>query len=147
MYKFQGFTEKANLAMNYGIETAEEMCCTWIGSEHILSGLLKEGSGVAYSVLSEEGVEFDQVYDLLREKFGEGSQKVKLTVGDFTPRAKNVVQKANMLRARLHNSYIGTEHLLLAILDDDESFAAGMLKELGVNIDTLTKKLAETIKR
>ncbi len=145
MYKFQGFTEKANLAMNYGIETAEEMCCTWIGSEHILSGLLKEGSGVAYSVLSEEGVEFDQVYDLLREKFGEGSQKVKLTVGDFTPRAKNVVQKANMLRARLHNSYIGTEHLLLAILDDDESFAAGMLKELGVNIDTLTKKLAETI--
>ncbi len=131
--------------MNYGIETAEEMCCTWIGSEHILLGLLKEGSGVAYTALSEEGVEFDKVYDLLCEKFGKGSKKVKLTVGDFTPRAKNVVQKANLLRARLRNSYIGTEHLLLAILDDDESFAAGMLKELGVNADTLTNKLAETI--
>ena len=49
MYKFQGFTEKANLAINYGIETAEKMCCTWIGSEHILLGLLKEGSGVGYT--------------------------------------------------------------------------------------------------
>ena len=145
MYKFQGFTEKANMAMNYGIETAEEMCCTWIGSEHILLGLLKEGSAIAYTALSEEGVEFDKVYELLKEKFGEGSQSVKLTVRDFTPRAKNVVQKANLLRARLHNSYIGTEHLLLAILDDDESFAAGMLKELGVNIDALTQKLAEII--
>ena len=145
MYKFQGFTEKANLAMNYGIETAEKMCCTWIGSEHILLGLLKEGSGVAYTALSEEGVEFEQVYDMLKEKFGEGNSRVQLTVEDFTPRVKNVLQKAIMLKARLHNSYIGTEHLLLAILDDEDSFAVGMLKELGVNIENLTKKIAENI--
>ena len=93
------------MAVNYGIETAEEMCCTWIGSEHILLGLLKEGSAIAYTALSEEGVEFDKVYELLKEKFGEGSQSVKLTVRDFTPRAKNVVQKANLLRARLRSRY------------------------------------------
>ncbi len=145
MYKFQGFTEKANLAINYGIETAEKMCCTWIGSEHILLGLLKEGSGVAYTALSEEGVEFDQIYDLLKDKFGEGNSRVQLTIEDFTPRVKNVIQKANILRARLHNSYIGTEHLLLAILDDEDSFAVGMLNELGVNIENLTKKIAENI--
>lgn len=141
MYNFQGFTQKANLAVNLGIEIAERLSHTWVGSEHILLGLLKEGNGVAATALSEEGADFEKVIELLKEKVGSGNSPVKLTINDFTPRAKRVLENANAERAKLGNSYIGTEHLLLALLEDEDSYAVSFLNDLDVDIKSLYKKI------
>ncbi|MBQ1546215.1 MAG: ATP-dependent Clp protease ATP-binding subunit ClpC, partial [Clostridia bacterium] len=120
MYKFQGFSQKANKAMQLGIDAAESMSHTWFGSEHILIGLLAEGTSAAAQVLNEQGVEYDEVCRNVEEKLGVGNSRVKITPEDFTPRAKRTFQIANAERAAMHNSYIGTEHLLLALLEDDD---------------------------
>ncbi len=145
MYNFQGFTQKANLSVNLGIEIAERLSHTWVGSEHILLGLLKEGNGVAATALSAEGVDFDKILELLKEKVGSGNSPVKLTINDFTPRAKRVLENANVERARLGNSYIGTEHLLLALLEDEDSYAVSFLNDLNVDIKSLYKKIVSGI--
>ena len=145
MYNFHGFTQKANIAVNLGIEIAQQMSHTWVGSEHILLGLLKEGSGVAASALSDEDVDFEKVIKLAEDKIGSGNSPVRLTINDFTPRAKHVIEKSNAIRAKLGHSYIGTEHLLLALLDDNDSYAVTFLEELGVDIEKLSKKIVSGI--
>lgn len=141
MYNFRGFTQKANLAVNFGIEIAQSLSHTWVGSEHILLGLLKEGSGVAAEALSSENVDFRKVYELAKEKIGSGNSPVRLTINDFTPRAKHVIEMSNVVRAKLGNSYIGTEHLLIALLEDEDSYAVAFLEELGVETEILSKKI------
>ena len=79
------------------------------------------------------------------EKIGSGNSPVRLTINDFTPRAKHVIEKSNAIRARLGNSYIGTEHLLLALLDDEDSYAVSFLEELGADIEKLTKTILNGI--
>ncbi len=145
MYNFRGFTQKANIAVNLGIEIAQSLSHTWVGSEHILLGLLKEGSGVAAAALESENVDFGKVLELTKEKIGSGNNPVRLTINDFTPRAKHVIEMSNAVRAKLGNSYIGTEHLLLALLEDGDSYAVAFLEELGVDIDNLSKKIIEGI--
>ncbi len=146
MYNFQGFTQKANIAVNLGIEIAQKLSHTWFGSEHILLGLLKEGNGVAATALEAENVDFEKVLKLTEEKIGSGNSPVKLTIQDFTPRAKRVLENANAVRAKLGNSYIGTEHLLLSLLEDEDSYAVSFLIELGVDIESLYKKILEGVK-
>lgn len=145
MYNFRGFTQKANIAVNLGIEIAQSLSHTWVGSEHILLGLLKEGSGVAWAALENENIDFQKVYDLTKEKIGSGNNPVKLTINDFTPRAKHVIELSNAVRAKLGNSYIGTEHLLLALLEDEDSYAVTFLEELDVDIESLSKKIISGI--
>ena len=101
MYNFRGFTQKANIAVNLGIEIAQSLSHTWVGSEHILLGLLKEGSGVAAAALASENVDFEKVLELTKEKIGSGNNPVRLTINDFTPRAKHVIEMSNAVRAKL----------------------------------------------
>ena len=122
-YNFKGFTEKANLALNLAIEAAEEMGHTYIGSEHILLGLCRENSGVAYAALSDSGVTADKLDELIRSASGEGSAPTSLSPEDFTPRTKRVMQNAVMISARSGAGYVGTEHLLVALLSDRDSYA------------------------
>ncbi len=145
MYNFQGFTQKANIAVNLGIEIAQKLSHTYVGSEHILLGLLKEGSGVAAEALASENVDFDTVLKLAEEKIGMGNSPVRLTIHDFTPRAKHVLENSVKIRNELGTSYIGTEHLLLALLNDEDSYAVSFLTELGVDIDSLAKEIIESI--
>ncbi len=145
MYNFQGFTQKANLAVNLGIEIAQQLSHTWFGSEHILLGLLKEGHGVAAEALKAENIDFEKVLEMTEEKIGSGNNPVKLTIHDFTPRAKRVLENANAVRAKLGNSYIGTEHLLLSLLEDEDSYAVSFLSDLGVDVESLYKKIVENI--
>ena len=142
MYKFQGFSQKANKAMQLGIEAAENMSHTWFGSEHILLGLLAEGTSAAALVLDEQGIEYDDVCKNIEEKLGVGNSRVKITPEDFTPRAKRTLQIANAERAAMHNSYIGTEHLLLALLEDDDSYAYAVMRELGADPDEIRRQLS-----
>ncbi len=132
MYNFNGFTEKANNALNIAVESAESLGHTYIGSEHIILGLLKEGTGVAATVLTKLGVTEDLFEQLMRSQIGVGS-RTGLTTSDFTPRSKRILQIAVMEAARLNHNYVGTEHLLIAILDEGDSYGVRFLHMLGVN--------------
>lgn len=142
MYRFNGFTEKANHAMNLAIFGAEELGHTYVGSEHILMGLLKEGSGVAAVVLDELGVYSDELESLLKSEIGTGP-KSSLSTTDFTPRTKRVLQNAVMQAANLGHNYVGTEHLLLALIGEMDSYAVRFLNELGANTRDILDKLNE----
>ncbi len=143
MYRFSGFTEKANNAMNLAISGAEELGHTYIGSEHILLGLLKEGSGVASVVLDELGVFAADLDSLLKNEIGSGIPS-SLSTADFTPRTKRVLQNAVVQAAGLGHNYVGTEHLLLALIGESDSYAVRFLNELGTNTRSILNKLNET---
>ena len=93
MYRFKGFTEKANNALNLAIESAESLGHTYIGTEHIVLGLLLEGTGVAASVLGSRGVTASQYQQKIVESESSG-QRTRLTPEDFTPRAKKAKEMA-----------------------------------------------------
>ena len=133
MFRFNGFTEKANSALNLGIQSAQAMGHDYIGSEHIVLGLLQEGSGVAYTILSKLGVSAEAYEKLLRERIGAGPEPTTLTPDRFTPRTKQFLQIAAMARARFHSAYVGTEHILVAIAQDESCYAMRFLKILGVD--------------
>ena len=139
-YTFKGFTEKANTALNLAIESAEEMGHTYIGSEHILLGLCQEGSGVAYAVLSDSGVTAEKVEQLIRDGSGVGSP-TSLTPDDFTPRTKRVMQTAMTYSARTGAGFVGTEHLLVALISDRDSYAIRYLSELGATPQSIANTL------
>ena len=132
MYNFKGFTEKANTALNLAISSAQELGHTYVGTEHILLGLVKEGSGVASVVLSQCGLDETALYNLITDSIGKGSYCV-LTPDDFTPRTKRVMQMAVVNSAKMGHNYVGTEHLLISILSERDSFAVRFLNELSVN--------------
>ncbi len=139
-YNFKGFTEKANRALNLAIESAQSMGHTYIGSEHILLGLCKENSGVAYAALSDSGVTADKLEQLIINGSGQGGATA-LTPDDFTPRTKRVMQTAVMYSARTGSGYVGTEHLLIALLSDGDSYAIRYLRELGVTPRSIADRM------
>ena len=132
-YTFKGFTEKANKALNLAIESAQKLGASYIGSEHILLGLCKENSGVAYTALSDSGVTAEKLEAMIQS---EGAV-TDLTPDDFTPRTKRVMQTAVMYSARTGSGYVGTEHLLIALLSDRDSYAIRYLSALGVSPRTI----------
>lgn len=142
MYQFKGFTEKANKALNLAIESAEEMRHNYVGTEHILYGLVKEGSGVAATALNEYGVTEDALREKLESINGTMSL-VELTPDDFTPRTKRVLRAAVIISSKTGYTYVGTEHLLLAILSESDSYAVAFLEELGVSVERLAQAVSK----
>ncbi len=140
----KGFTQKANAAINLAIQSAQQLGHTYIGTEHILLGLLKEGSGVASTVLSELDVREEDIENLIIEKIGTGSITA-LTKDDFTPRSKRVLQRAFLQSARLGHNYVGTEHILLSLMAESDSYAMSFLAELGVRPADILNKLNEEL--
>nr|DAE61933.1 MAG TPA: hypothetical protein [Caudoviricetes sp.] len=140
MYKFNGFTEKANRALNLAIEKAETMGHTYIGSEHLLLGILAEGTGAAATLLASEGITEEKVAELLAEKVGEGLP-TSLSPDDFTPRSKRILEMSIAAARSISGGYVGTEHILLAIIEEGQSYAVAFLKELGVNPEELSSKI------
>lgn len=146
MYQFKGFTEKANKALNLAIESAEEMRHNYVGTEHILYGLVKEGSGVAATALNECGVTEDALREKLESINGTMSL-VELTPDDFTPRTKRVLRAAVIISSKTGYTYVGTEHLLLAILSESDSYAVAFLEELGVSVERLAQAVSKGMQR
>lgn len=140
MYRFKGFTEKANKALNLAVTSAQEFGHDYIGSEHVLLGLLKEGTGVAYNVLNKLGITTEAYEQQIREKVGTGIP-TELTPDAFTPRTKQILQIAVMAGAKLHNAYVGTEHLLIAIMEDESCYAMRFLHALGADVNRITAEL------
>ena len=144
MFQFKGFTEKANKALNLAVESAENLGHDYIGSEHVMLGLIKEGSGVAHTVLSKLGVTAEDYEKLLRERIGYG-EKTSLTPENLTPRTKQILQVAAMAGARFNSAYVGTEHILIALLQDESCYAIRFLKILGVDPDRVIRELSGAV--
>ena len=142
MYKFTGFTEKANRALNSAIEEAENLGHTYIGSEHLLAGLVREDNGAATKLLQEKGVTSANVDALIRQSVGVGIPTV-LTPDDFTPRSKHIVETAIALARNANAGYVGTEHLLLSILQETDSCACYILSQIGVSLTALRDALTK----
>ncbi len=131
-YNFSGFTEKANSALNQAINSAELLGHTYVGSEHLLLGLLRVGSGVAASVLNNNGVTAENIESLLKEAIGYGTP-TKLSPDHFTPRAKRVLETAVSGCNSMGKKYVGTEHILLGILSENDNYAIRFINKLGVD--------------
>ena len=144
MYEFKGFTSKANNALNLAMQSAGAMGHTYIGTEHILLGLAKEGSGVAATALRNAGLKTDELEKRIKEASGYSRPRT-LTPSDFTPRAKRVMQNAVIIASRSGSSYVGTEHLRLSIIQEDDSYAYNFLSELNVNMNTVMDSAEEIV--
>ncbi len=144
MYKFTGFTEKANIALNASIESAENLGHTFIGSEHLLLGLLTQNGGIAYTALSNKKLTAGKVEDVIKNMIGLGVPTV-LTPNDFTPRCKNIIDSA-MAQARMMNhSYVGTEHLLIALIKEGSGAATSIMMRLGVSPQEVLQDLLKAL--
>src|SRR5919199_534947 len=140
--RFDKFTERARRVLTLAQEEAQRFNHNYIGTEHLLLGLVREGDGVAAKVLSNLGVELTKVRSAVEFIIGRGERQVMGDIG-LTPRAKKVIELAVDEARRLGHHYIGTEHLLLGLIREGEGIAAGVLESLGVNLE---KVRAEVIK-
>ncbi len=140
--KFDKFTERARKVLTLAQEEALRFNHNYIGTEHILLGLVREGDGVAARVLANLNIELHKVRSAVEFIIGRGE---KMMVGDIglTPRAKKVIELAIDEARKLNHHYIGTEHLLLGLVREGEGIAAGVLESLGVSLE---KVRAEVIK-
>ncbi|MBE6776876.1 MAG: ATP-dependent Clp protease ATP-binding subunit [Ruminococcaceae bacterium] len=139
-YNFNGFTSKANEALNQAINLAGEFGHTYVGSEHLLLGLLKIGGGVASAVMEKNGVTAEKIEQLIRIQIGCGTPS-KLSPDYFTPRAKRVIESAMNGAHSLGKKSVGTEHLLIGILSDGDNYAIRFLGDLGVDVAMLTSSV------
>ena len=135
-YSFKGFTSMANESLNLAIGSAEAFGHTYIGSEHLLLGLLKIETGVAYTLLSKKGVSADKISELIEDTVGVGN-RTELSPEDFTPRAKKVLERALAGVSNIGQEKVGTEHILLGILSETDNYAIRFLRELGVDVPAL----------
>ena len=132
--RFEKFSERARRVLSLAQEEAQRFNHNYIGTEHVLLGLVRETEGVAARVLHGLGVELSKVRSAVEFIIGRGEKSVPGEVG-LTPRAKRVIELAVDEARRLNHSYIGTEHLLIGLLREGEGVAAGVLESLGVTLE------------
>ena len=138
--RFEKFSERARRVLSLAQEEAQRSNHNYIGTEHILLGLVRETEGVAARVLSSLSVDLSKVRSAVEFIIGRGEKPAQGEIG-LTPRAKKVVELAVDEARRMNHTYIGTEHLLIGLLREGEGVAAGVLESLGVTLD---KVRAET---
>ncbi len=144
MDRFGKFTDRARKVLTYAQDEAQRFDHNYIGTEHLLLGLIREGDGTAAQVLENMGVELAKVRTAVDFIIGRGDQPVAGEVG-LTPRAKRVIELAIDEAHGLGHNYIGTEHLLLGLVREGEGIAAGVLESLGVNLDRVRHEVIRLI--
>ncbi len=144
MYKFPGFTPKANSAINHALIQASLLGHTYVGSEHLLLGLLRENSGVAYVVLTQKNISCDSVIQLMVRTIGKGME-TDLTLEDLTERSRHIIECAPEQARMMDQMTVGTEHLLMAMLRENDCYAVRFLNELHVNHEQLYRFLTEAL--
>ena len=132
--RFEKFSERARRVLSLAQEEAQRFNHNYIGTEHILLGLVRETEGVAARVLSNLGVDLSKVRSAVEFIIGRGERPAQGEIG-LTPRAKKVVELAVDEARRMNHTYIGTEHLLIGLLREGEGVAAGVLESLSVTLD------------
>ena len=134
--RFEKFSERARKVLSLAQEEAQRFNHNYIGTEHILLGLVRETEGVAARVLANVGVDLNKVRSAVEFIIGRGDKPAQGEIG-LTPRAKKVVELAVDEARRMNHTYIGTEHLLIGLLREGEGVAAGVLESLGVNLEKI----------
>ena len=130
------YTDKAKKAINIANRLSKKMQYNYVGTEHILAGLVKEGTGVAAEVLAANGVELSKLLQMIEELISIGDTLVAEQDG-FSPRAQHILEQAEEEARRLGYEKIGTEHILLAIIKEGDCAASRLLATLGVNLQKL----------
>jgi uncharacterized damage-inducible protein DinB len=143
--RFDKFTERARKTLQLAQEEAQRLNHSYIGTEHILLGLVREGDGVAARVLTSMGVDLHKVRSTVEFIIGRGDQMVMGEVG-LTPRAKRVIEFAVEESRGLGHHYIGTEHLLLGLAREGEGIAAGVLESLGISLSKVRAQVIQVLK-
>ena len=131
------YTDKAKKAMNYANRLSKSMNCNYVGSEHILAGLLKEGTGVAAEVLAANNIEFNNLLQLIQDLVSAGEEIEVLDRDGYTPRTQAILDRASETAERFGCEEIGTEHLLLAIMKEGDCAACRLLNTMGASIQKL----------
>ncbi len=144
MYKFTGFTDKANRALNKAIEVAERLGHTYIGSEHLLLGLLYDTSTVAGLVLTSKKLNYSNAEEYIRHTIGVGLP-TQLGAEDFTPRSKRILETALSLSQGTNFALAGTEHILLAIVRDSSCYAVQILNASGISPENLISEISKKL--
>ena len=148
--RFEKFSERARRVLSLAQEEAQRFNHNYIGTEHILLGLVRETDGVAAKVLSNLNVELGKVRSAVEFIIGRGERQSSGEIG-LTPRAKKVIELAVDEARRLSHHYIGTEHLLIGLMREGEGVAAGVLESLGVNLDKIrgetSRILSQTVQQ
>jgi ATP-dependent Clp protease ATP-binding subunit ClpC len=141
---FDKFTDRARRVLTLAQDEAQRFNHNYIGTEHLLLGLVREGEGVAARVLENMNVELPKVRTAVEFIIGRGDRPVVGEV-ELTPRAKRVIELAIDEARRLGHNYIGTEHLLLGLVREGEGIAAGVLESLGVSLDQVRHELIRVL--
>ena len=144
MYKFNGFTQRANTALNLSIEAAQQLGHTYIGSEHLLIGLAKEQSSAAAHILNDCGITADKLTELVEKTVGRG-MPTTLTPDDMTPRAKRILELSISAARSMGVAAVGTEHILLGILEEGDNYATNFISELSGNPKEIENQVLNSI--
>ncbi len=142
--RFEKFSERARKVLTLAQEEAQRFNHSYIGTEHILLGLVREGEGVAAKVLANLGVELSKVRAAVEFIIGRGEHPATGEIG-LTPRAKRVIELAVDEARRFNHNYIGTEHILLGLLREGEGVAAGVLESLGLNLERVRNETSRIL--
>ena len=142
---FSNFTEKARASITKAHDAACELGHYYVGSEHLLLGLIKEGTGVAAKTLAENAITEENVIEKISSLIGTKQAIDKNVDLSLTPRGKRILELAAMEAKRLGHSYIGTEHILMAIIRDGDGVAAQILHSLGLNLGEMYQKTMNSV--
>ena len=137
------FTDRVRKVLAMAREEAIRLQHDYVGTEHILLGLIREGEGVAAAVLTNLNVDLDQIHEQVKESVKKGKATIALGELPYTSRAKKVLEFAMAEARELSHSYVGTEHLLLGLLREEKGIAAQVLNSLGIGME---EARSETLK-
>lgn len=138
------FTKSGEKVIDFASDSVIFLGHNYIGSEHILYGLAKEPNGLAHKILENQGITADQIMQKIEEIIGKSNIILSNGVG-FTPRSKKIIENAYIQSKQLGVDYISTEHLLIGILQEEESVAFKILLELNCNIEKLYKNMVNVL--
>ncbi len=141
---FERFTDRARRVVVLAQEEARILNHNYIGTEHILLGLIHEGEGVAAKALESLGISLEAVRQQVEEIIGQGQQAPSGHI-PFTPRAKKVLELSLREALQLGHNYIGTEHILLGLIHEGEGVAAQVLVRLGAELDRVRQQVVELV--
>ena len=142
MYRFNSFTTKANEVLNLAIKSAESYGHNYIGTEHILIGLLSQGTTVP--ALINNNITYEVINDIIKERIGIG-HPTSLSPDDFTPRAKRIIELSYQIARTMRNTYVSIEHLLIALLKEEDSYAVRFIIESGADPQRILDDLIQDL--
>ena len=145
MQRQRDFTPRVRRVLYFAREEAARLHHDYLGTEHLLLGVVREGEGVAATVLRELAVDLDTVREMVESYVARGTYGASMKETQWTPRAKTVLELAREEARILHHQYIGTEHLLLALIREGEGVAAKVLRDLDVNLRTAREQVMKVL--